>query len=178
MNLFILHHNPTTAAQMNCDKHVCKIILESLQLMSLAHLENGSTEPNLWNAHTHRNNHVSRWVRETLQNYTWTSTHALALCAEYTKRYHKTHKCEQLIQWCATHHPPLPTTGLTPFRQAVAEDCYHHNPITAYRTYYVRYKRPIAKWKLGNTPNWYLQMCNIEDRHRKSDTPPISRIRP
>lgn len=163
MNLFVLNTDPVIAAEMNCDSHVCKIILEALQMMSLAHLEHGSEQPGLWNAHTHRNNHVSKWVRENTSNYRWTAEHALALCSEYTMRYSKVHKCQSMIEWCAANLPPLPVSNMSPFRQAVAEDCYHDDPVIAYHMYYVRYKRSFAKWKLGNTPAWFVDLCNVED---------------
>jgi hypothetical protein len=170
MNLFILDRDPITSAKMNCDKHVCKIILEAVQMMSLAHIEHGTTTcmlstglTDLYNARTHRNNHVSKWVRETTQNYHWTAQHGLTLCEEYTNRYGKRHKCQDLMEWCATHLPPLPSTGLTNFRQAVADDCYHTDPVIAYHVYYVKYKRYFAKWKLGNTPTWFSTMCTAID---------------
>ena len=45
MNIFYLAHNPTDCAQMHCDKHVVKMILETAQLLSTAHHERGSTAP-------------------------------------------------------------------------------------------------------------------------------------
>lgn len=163
MNLFILDNDPVIAARMNCDKHVNKIILEALQMLCLAHLENGSTETWLWNAHTHRNNHVSRWVRENVGNYNWTCQHAMELCSEYTIRYGKVHKCQPMLQWCTDNIPSIPDEDMSPFRQAVAKDCYHDDPIMAYHDYYVRYKRRLAKWKLGNVPQWFTDRCLIED---------------
>ena len=37
MNIFYLDKNPITAAKMSCDKHVCKMIIESAQMLSTAH---------------------------------------------------------------------------------------------------------------------------------------------
>ena len=37
MNIFYLDKNPVVAAQMQCDKHVVKMILESAQMLSTAH---------------------------------------------------------------------------------------------------------------------------------------------
>ena len=37
MNVFYLHKDPKVAAEMSCDKHVVKMILESAQLLSTAH---------------------------------------------------------------------------------------------------------------------------------------------
>lgn len=37
MNIFVLDEQPEIAAQMMCDKHVVKMIVESCQLLSTAH---------------------------------------------------------------------------------------------------------------------------------------------
>ena len=37
MNIFFLHFDPKTCAQMHVDKHVVKMILESVQLLCSAH---------------------------------------------------------------------------------------------------------------------------------------------
>jgi hypothetical protein len=37
MNIFILDENPVTAAKMQCDKHVVKMIIESAQMLCTAH---------------------------------------------------------------------------------------------------------------------------------------------
>ena len=39
MNIFYLHDDPIYCAQMHCDKHVVKMILEYAQLLSTAHHE-------------------------------------------------------------------------------------------------------------------------------------------
>ena len=44
MNIFYLDSDPIIAAQMQCDKHVVKMILESTQLLYTANHENGGTE--------------------------------------------------------------------------------------------------------------------------------------
>lgn len=167
MNLFILDRDPFVAASMNCDKHVCKIILEACQMLSLAHIEHGATSELLWNARTHRNNHVSIWVRTTMANYEWTVNHAHGLLSEYSARYKKTHSCENMIDWFDKNRPPLPDSwlgdSLTPFRQAVAADCYMDDPVQAYHLYYVRYKRRFATWRNGNVPAWFTNLCREQD---------------
>jgi hypothetical protein len=37
MNIFVLDRNPVVAAQMQCDKHIVKMIVESGQMLSTAH---------------------------------------------------------------------------------------------------------------------------------------------
>ena len=44
MNIFYLHDDPKIAAEMSCDKHVVKMILESAQLLSTCHRVQDGTE--------------------------------------------------------------------------------------------------------------------------------------
>ena len=37
MNIFVLDKDPHIAAQMHCDRHVPKMIVESAQMLSTAH---------------------------------------------------------------------------------------------------------------------------------------------
>ena len=37
MNLFYLHNDPVKSAEMHCDKHVVKMIIEYAQMLSTAH---------------------------------------------------------------------------------------------------------------------------------------------
>lgn len=154
MNLFILDEDPVLAATQNCDKHVCKIILEAADMLCLAHWETSGLPPSApielltprvitdklnrvreiykYRAQSQTNNHVSVWVRTSAQNYRWTVTHGLALCEEYERRYYnnlkkrgeKHHKAKPVLNWFDKNLPPLPNIGLTDFRQAVAREPY------------------------------------------------------
>ena len=44
MNIFYLDKDPKVAAQMMCDKHIVKMILESAQLLSTCHRVQDGTE--------------------------------------------------------------------------------------------------------------------------------------
>lgn len=99
------------------------------------------------------NNPVSIWVRTTYDNYEWTSKHAVELCSEYTKRYHKTHATEELVDWLHNNNP-ITRRGLTPFVQAVPDDIKSQNPVETYRNCYRIYKRNLLKYKNNNAPNW------------------------
>ena len=37
MNIFVLHENPVIAAQMHCDRHVCKMIIEHNQMLAASY---------------------------------------------------------------------------------------------------------------------------------------------
>jgi len=157
VNLFILDRNPIKAAEMYCDKHVCKIILESAQMMAMVHWIQGFDVPSELICKSHKNNHVSKWVRQTTGNYEWTGIHAKALCSEYTYRYGKTHKWNSHIDWLATSNSCIRDRGMTEFRQAVDDPCRDPDPVLAYRKYYMTTKRSICKWDKGRPkPRWFI----------------------
>lgn len=156
MNIFILDRDPVVAAEQCCDAHVCKIILEVAQMMGIAHHLSGTINVPINFAKTHKNNHVSKWVRETKGNYEWTGKHGMALCQEYEFRYGKIHQYKEKIIWMCNNIPSIiPDGDLTEFTQAVAEDCYDDDPVVAYHVYYKKYKKKFAKWKNRPIPDWF-----------------------
>lgn len=195
MNLFILDTDPVEAAKQNCDSHVCKIILEVADMLCLSHWENGGLPSNAppdllrpkmiidkrgrvrtlykYRATSQVNNHVSKWVRASRQNYLWTVEHGIELCRQYELRYWHNlkkrgmicHAARPFIEWFGSNIPTIPDTELHEFRQAVARtpyDCYRQDdPVTAYKEYYVRYKARFAKWRLGNIPEWFIEMSKL-----------------
>ena len=159
MNIFVLHRSPETAAQQVCDKHCVKMILESAQLMCTSVIECGGE------AHyksTHRNHPSAIWSRQTKENFNWLKAHALALCKEYTRRYGKIHKSQAVIE--SLTDELIPEGKLTPFAQAMPEQYRNKDVVKAYRDYYIGEKSRIAKWKLGNVPEWWKEKENGNKR--------------
>ena len=143
MNIFVLDLDPVIAAQMQCDKHVVKMVLESAQLLC-APFEPGTAPYK----RTHYNHPCALWAREDINNYLWLLAHAYALADEYRYRYGKTHKCLNVIDWCVanTNKLRLRYAGLTPFAQAMPVQYKNIDPVVAYRAYYMGEKMGIAQW--------------------------------
>tara|TARA_R110000868_G_scaffold20153_7_gene85611 strand:+ start:5649 stop:6269 length:621 start_codon:yes stop_codon:yes gene_type:complete len=169
MNLFILDEDPVIAASLNCDTHVNKIILEATQCMCAAHWEYDfpllrfapvKLQEGKYRGATHHNNHVTKWVRETTSNYKWTYNHAVELCRQHRYRYNKPfdHASLEIVHWLGQNIPDIPIGPQTKFRQAVAEECYHNNPVVAYWAYYAICKSHLTSWKRVETPSWYLSL--------------------
>jgi hypothetical protein len=160
MNLFILDSNPVIAAQMNCDKHVVKIILEACQMLSTAHHFYGMQSKVIYSRPSYTNHPVTTWVRASVDNYKWTVSHAIGLCDEYNRRYHKRHNHVDMIQYFADNVPPVPNIGLTPFAQAMPDRIKNMelDAVTAYRLYYALYKSHLATWNFTRAPDWYTRL--------------------
>ena len=155
MNIFVLHKNPRKAARMLCDQHVVKMILESAQMLSTAHWETGGKAP--YKA-THKNHPCSIWVRTSQGNYKWLTKHADELCKEYTRRYNKTHKTQEVVEWCKDNQPNIKQKSRTPFAQAMPEKFKHENAVKAYQSFYMGEKLKFARWnKIPKRGKWAKQ---------------------
>ena len=128
MNIFVLDKNPITAAQLQCDKHVVKMVTESAQMLSTAHRlldgapirkpsKSGKTMRTYYclyegqddlemetilMANVHEKHPCTLWTMQSSGNYYWHWTHLKALCEEYTYRYSKIHKVDTLNQLIGT----------------------------------------------------------------------------
>ena len=152
MNIFYLDEDPKLCAQYHCDKHVCKMIIEGVQLLSTAHWMTGGEAPY---KKTHVNHPSNKWVRESLSNYVWLCDMTMELCKEYTHRYGKRHKTQQHLEWCMVNLPNIEDKGFTEIPQAMPDECKRENPIDGYRNYYNVEKAYMCKWKNREVPEWF-----------------------
>ena len=171
MNLFLLHLKRKTNARMHCNRHVVKMVLETTQLLWTA-VWMGGTDMTRFEMTPYRKTHVwhptSIWVRESPKNWAYALAFGLQLCKEYTRRYHKHHKCEAHLRYLRRlgYFPPVETreikkqrgdmgNGCTPFPLAMPEECMlegsdgRWDPVRSYSKYY-EMKR--AEWKTNKRP--------------------------
>ena len=181
MNIFILSEDPREAAQMVCDKHCSKMIVESGQMLSTAHRmldgyvekrpsKSGKRMVNYW-VHpdeylenllykaVHHHHPCTVWSTVTSANYEWHYEHFLGLIDEFKVRYGKPHMTgDKLSEVLASLPNNLPKGELTPFPQAMQhypECMVEGNPVQAYRNYYHAAK-DFAKWEKGRSaPSWW-----------------------
>ena len=170
MNIFVLDKDPQIAAQMMCDKHVVKMIVESAQMLSTAHRVLEGTE---WTDYAKNGRRIKRWkspyklmedllykasfvghpctqwVMKNDKNYYWLTEH----------RYGKVHKTDDMISLIRYRKPQnIPIAdSITPFAQAMPEEYKNDNAVEAYRAYYLGEKTGFAKWKNAETPSWFKE---------------------
>ena len=184
MNIFYLDKDPVKAAEMSCDKHVIKMILESAQMLCTAkrvldgtpyedktkngrkikrwRLDNSNEEAIIYKAGWLR--HPStQWVMKSAYNYRWLYNHMMALNEEYKKRYNKDvdhvsiTKLKDLLK-----EPPKNAnidvigTDATP---AMPDECLvPGDSVASYRKYYIMKKNRFATWKSPAViPQWYSE---------------------
>lgn len=147
MNIFYLHKDPVKAANVQYNKHVVKMILESAQMLCTAHHCYGSSEQkaNVPYRQAHLNHPSTVWARKSISTYMWLYDHMIALGKEYTKRYGKEHltilKCRDFL---AT--PPLHIQGndfCEPPQCMPDEYKVDNDTVTAYWNYYENEKHSV-----------------------------------
>ena len=150
MNIFYLDKDPVKAAQVQYNKHVVKMILESAQMLCTAHHCYGDKDQveNVPYKQAHLNHPSTIWTRRSKSTYTWLYDHMMALGDEYTKRYGKTHlsitKCKDFLavpprhiqgdDWC---QPP----------QCMPDEYKDKCSVQAYWNYYIGEKHTVANPK-------------------------------
>jgi len=150
MNIFYLDSDPIKAAQIQYNKHVVKMVLESAQMLCTAHhhyAELLDYKPDYIPYKKAHYNHPSTiWCRQNVKQYYWLYNHMIALGEEYTKRYGKEHltitKCKDILEY-----PPfgIPLTAdFTEPPQAMPDEYkVEGDSLTAYWNYYEQEKYKI-----------------------------------
>jgi hypothetical protein len=160
MNIFVLDEDPVVAASYHCDKHVCKMILESAQMLCDAHIVHDGFKkaqkrvPLLLRA-THINHPCAIWARQHVTNYEWLRALLGGLLDEYTFRYLKLHSYMTLHEQLG-NRPMNIDDGDSPFVQVMPPQYMGPDTVKAYRDYYWHEKRQFAKWKMENVPEWWM----------------------
>ena len=180
MNIFVVDSNPIDAARALCDKHIVKMPVESAQMLSTTHrvldgteyMERSANNRKLrrWKLDDEREDLLykacfmghpcTKWTMQSHENYLWHATHAKELCREYTRRYGRVHKSQEVIDYCACQLPKNIHIGSqTTFAMAMPDEYKEsHNAVQSYRNYYLGEKVEIAKWKSADIPYWFLEM--------------------
>ena len=152
MNIFFLDSDPGTASKYHVDKHVVKMPLETAQMLCTVHWKNNSEAP--YKA-THLKHPSTLWAGQSLENYLWLCNLGKELCKEYTFRYGKRHKCEDIIDWATENLPTFENKQEFILPLAMPDDFkVENNLIESYRNYYRDGKKHLHKWTNRNQQNW------------------------
>ena len=153
MNIFVLDLDTKKCAEYHVNAHAIKMVLETAQLLCGVHWVEGGEAPYKL---SHKNHPCSIWARECVENYVWLCDLGLALSKEYSHRYNKRHKSQDIIEWCYDKIPNLRSNGdMTPFALAMPDECKIGNAVESYREYYMTEKRSLASWKMRSIPQWF-----------------------
>ena len=155
MNIFFLDEDPTMSAQYHVDKHVVKMILETAQLLCGVHHATAPDNTYVPYKLSHKNHPCSIWARTSLSNYLYLCELGLELCKEYTYRYGKRHKSQDVIEWCLINKPNVPDVEFTEPAKAMPDEYKVGDVVQSYRNYYMGAKSGFANWKNREKPFWF-----------------------
>jgi len=184
VNIFALDRDPVRAAQMQCDKHVVKMTLETGQMLSTIQRAYSMFDKNnpadqaldaLLYRPTHIHHPCTLWAGRSAENYGWLVRHFYALAGEYTYRYNKEHLTFQKLHKIVAKTPEKlkDRHGMTPFALAMPDeykvghcvrmegdslDAAVEDAVTSYRRYYVNDKANILFYTKRPRPEWLTEM--------------------
>ncbi len=156
MNIFILDWNIKKCVQYHNVKHVVKMILETAQLLCGVHHMTGHDTKYVPYKLSHKNHPCSIWARQDLNNYLWLCELGLELCDEYSYRYGKRHKSQEVIEWCLIHKPNIPDIDFTKPPKAMPDEYKVDDVVQSYRNYYLGAKKDFCNWKERDIPSWFI----------------------
>jgi len=110
---------------------------------------------------SHKNHPCAIWVRESLSNYLYLCELGLELCKEYTYRYEKRHKSQDVIEWCVTNKVNICDKGFTEPPKAMPDEYKVSDVIESYRNYYIGAKSGFTTWKNRGIPFWFEKNLEI-----------------
>jgi len=174
MNLFILSLIHKQCAEWMIDKHISKMIIEAVQMLSTGKwiLDPEDIEKKGLKIYKccHINHPTTKWIRRSRENYIWTLLMVEAMHNEWKYRYghpaEKMHGSYLVAIELARNMPrkdQFPEEGLTPFALAMPDKYKPINyngiedAVEAYHRYYQSpEKQGFASWKNRDKPEWYV----------------------
>ena len=180
MNIFVLDEDTELAAQMHCDKHVPKMIVESAQMLSTAHRILDGEEyiapsksgkrmvkhyrlpehDDIVYKAVHAGHPCTVWTMASAGNYHWHYNLFSELAKEFEFRFGKIHRSWEILQTILSPCPRnIPSIGRSKYARAMKAypDLMEiEDPVKAYQEFYKADKINFAKWEKGRAaPSWW-----------------------
>lgn len=95
-------------------------------------------------------------------NYNWLLELSKYLLLEYTYRYSKTHKSQQVYEWLSAHPTQFARQELTEFVQVMPEIYHTADAVVAYRNYYRLGKAAILRYTRRPEPSWLTHQLQCQ----------------
>jgi len=182
MNIFVLDKDPKVAAQMHCDKHISKMVVESAQMLSTVHRvldgleekrlsKSGKRMVKYWKhadsdlesvlyRPCHVNHPCTRWTRESSTNYKWHYNLFKELSKEYKYRYSKDHaswiKLKDILKVLPENIPHIKQTQFALAMNQQPQCIDRTDPVKSYREFYKTKQQTFNMvWTKRDVPAWF-----------------------
>lgn len=150
MNIFYLDRDIKKCAKYHCDKHVVKMMIEYVQILSTVNRLNGLEQGYKM---THVGHPCVKWCNESLSNWRYVFNLACELEYEYERRYHREHRSAWVLVGLA--RPNIIDKGFTEPPQCMPYEYRCDDCVKAYRNYYIGEKARFAQWRYSEVPYWF-----------------------
>ena len=173
VNIFFLDTNPKKCAKYYCNKHVNKILIEILQILSQAHHYLGNKNPPYKKCLMIKDTLAPyKWATLSTGNYNYCADLAYYLLLEYKFRYNnREHKCENAVLWLRNNIPTDIKIGRrTKFlltENVKIYSRYYKNIVEASRLVYVDFKCKNDNWGKREIPSWFVPLKKTNDKNKK-----------
>ena len=160
MNIFVLDRDPQVAALYHCNKHVVKMILESIQMLCAAHWLHHLNNEGRSIKDFKRIKDAQYWLFENIPKDLqppWKLTHVRHPCTMWV--------CENVSNygWLEANYPPGIPEGFLSSHPVCMKDDYkiydddgRISVVKSYKNYYILDKSRFAKWEpRARTPKWF-----------------------
>lgn len=161
MNVFVLDRDMEKSVRYTCDKHVSKMCVEHVQILSTAYYHTGEDEFAPYQM-SHQNGPHAVWVRTSLDNWMWLYRYTELLGIEYAYRYGKQHLSIDKV--LGVYPPSLPSIGMTSLPEAMPVMYKNKDVIKAYRAYYNGEKQHIRNYTKREIPDWFMTPYDVLSR--------------
>ena len=131
MNIFVTDPDPIQSAVNLPDKHICKMPLETCQMLAIIYsdwyygvgkLYKADGKPYRTAHGAFRNHPCTQWAAANQYNLAWLIRHGYALWHEYALRYDKVHACLDVISQAESiYHKSFPDDFLSQASRKVAD---------------------------------------------------------
>jgi len=189
MNIFFLALVPAVAAKYHCDKHVVKMILETVQILYTVHWLK-RPEDTEWNKDApltqagtrgYKKTHVKHpsvlWAIECRANYNWLLELGLELHKEFHSRYGKIHSAKEHLDWLKKNNAPFPeddtSDDITTPKLAMPQECKDYvkdnklSAVEAYQHYYITKKLDFISYRNLSIPPFLKGHFSDEDNYSR-----------
>lgn len=176
MNIFVLDPCIVKSVKSYCDKHINKMITESVQMLGFCSSkylkEDINTEfPGV--GKSHENHPCVKWLLESKGNYEYLWDLAQFMGIEYSYRERKDpneHKSYRILNKLPRTIREMPDKGLTKFVNCTKSFKDIPDVVEAYRLSYIFDKCRFVTWKRRLPPVWAevrkISYSPIQDRYK------------
>ena len=165
MNIFAIEGNKgeidwVKSARSLDNYRVVKMILESCQMLcTTLNVQHGEQVAPYKTVH--KNHPSTKWTRASSANFMALVEHTEAMIEEYTERFGKIHKCEEVLRQVMELYDAtlFPTDNPTPLPLCMPDHYKSDNIVDSYRNFYS--DKPNMRYPVSKVPEWFMKKRTI-----------------